>query len=102
MMLLSTDGLPGPVMTNKFGKPAMVRPRYVRGPAAHLSRNERPPRPRMSTASKAPVMASKPIANTRASRAYSAACVRTPGGVMASIGSFRMSTSVTLSRLNVA
>ncbi len=27
IMLLSTDGLPGPVIVNRFGKPATVRPR---------------------------------------------------------------------------
>ena len=27
IMLLSTEGLPGPVMAKRFGKPAMVRPR---------------------------------------------------------------------------
>ena len=26
-MLLSTDGLPGPVIVNRFGKPAIARPR---------------------------------------------------------------------------
>ena len=27
IMLLSTEGLPGPVMVNRFGKPAVIRPR---------------------------------------------------------------------------
>ena len=27
IMLVSTDGLPGPVIVNRFGKPATIRPR---------------------------------------------------------------------------
>jgi hypothetical protein len=27
IILLSTDGLPGPVIMNRFGKPAVIRPR---------------------------------------------------------------------------
>jgi hypothetical protein len=34
-MLRSTDGLPGPVIVNRFGNPAMPMPGYVRGPAAY-------------------------------------------------------------------
>ena len=52
--------------------------------------------------SKAPVMASKPVAKTMLSNSYSVARVRTPRGVIASIGSLRRSTRVTLSRLNVS
>ena len=44
-MLTSTEGLPGPVMVKRFGKPAVAMPRYVRGPAAHLSRSVMPPAP---------------------------------------------------------
>ena len=62
IMLLSTDGLPGPVTVNRFGKPAIVRPRYDRGPSAHFSRSDLPDRPRMSTPVRAPVIASKPLA----------------------------------------
>ena len=47
-------------------------------------------------------MASKPMANTRLSRSYSASRVRTPRGVIATMGARRTSTSVTLSRLNVS
>src|SRR4029453_13396875 len=32
-MLVSTDGLPGPVMVKKLGKPARGRPREVLGPS---------------------------------------------------------------------
>ena len=63
-MLLSTDGLPGPVMMNMFGKPAVLTPRFVRGPAAHLSRSSRPSRPSIGNATRAPVIASKPVAKT--------------------------------------
>src|SRR5262245_63311942 len=45
-MLLRTDGLPGPVRMKRLGKPAVAIPRYVRGPADHLSRSGRSPRPR--------------------------------------------------------
>src|SRR5690349_12387651 len=37
-ILVRTDGLPGPVIMNRFGKPADIRPRYARGPADHFSR----------------------------------------------------------------
>ncbi len=56
----------------------------------------------MSIASSAPVIASKPVANTMASTAYSVSRVRTPLGVIAAIGVRRTSIRVTLSRLNVA
>src|SRR4029077_8032193 len=36
-MFDSTDGLCGPVIVNRFGKPALIRPRYERGPSAHFS-----------------------------------------------------------------
>ena len=101
-MLLSTEGLPGPVMVKRLGKPAMAMPRYVRGPAAHVAFSVRPARPRMSMFSSAPVMASNPVAKTRLSTSYPASRVRTPCGVIASIGVFLRSTRVTLSRLNVA
>ena len=61
-MFESTDGLPGPVMVKKLGKPTVVSPRYVEGPSAHFSRNESPSRPVMSTATIGPVMASNPVA----------------------------------------
>ena len=34
-----TDGLPGPVIVNRFGKPATCRPRKVFGPSSHTSLN---------------------------------------------------------------
>src|ERR1700722_262190 len=43
-MLDSTDGLPGPVMVKKLGKPRLVRPRYVDGPSAHLPAKVTPSR----------------------------------------------------------
>ncbi len=66
-MLLSTDGLSGPVMVNRLGKPAIATPRYVRGPAAHREESDTPFPSRMSMAVSAPVIASKPVANTMAS-----------------------------------
>ena len=50
----------------------------MRGPSAHFSRSDRPSTPRMSMASSAPVMASKPVAKTMLSSSYSASAVRRP------------------------
>ena len=36
-MFMSTDGLPGPVIVNRLGKPATWRPSIVRGPSAQAS-----------------------------------------------------------------
>ena len=66
-MFDSTDGLPGPVIRKQFGNPTVVSPRYVFGPSAHFCFSESPSRPLMSTATIAPVIASKPVANTMAS-----------------------------------
>ena len=71
-MLLSTDGLPGPVTMNRFGKPATATPRYVRGPVRPVLAQAPSLRPRMSMSSSAPVMASNPIAKTMQSTSYSA------------------------------
>ena len=57
-MLLGTDGLPGPVIMNRLGKPLVCTPRYVTGPADHFSASDTPSRPRISISSSAPVMAS--------------------------------------------
>src|SRR6185295_20352547 len=46
-MLVSTDGLPGPVMVNRLGKPTTVRPRYDFGPSPHFSLSVTPFRPRI-------------------------------------------------------
>ena len=53
----------------------------------------------MSIFSSAPVIASKPVANTIASSSYSASPARTPFAVTSLIGVDRTSTSVTFSRL---
>ncbi len=42
IMLLRTEGLPGPVTVKRFGKPATVRPSAERGPSAHFSRSDTP------------------------------------------------------------
>ena len=101
-MLLNTEGLPGPVTMNKFGNPETTMPRYVRGPADHFSFSETPARPRMSISVSAPVIASKPVANTILSSWYSAIEVRRPELVISSMGVARTSTRVTFSRLNVS
>src|SRR5687767_4152135 len=61
-MFVSTDGEPGPVTVNRFGKPATATPRYALGAAAHSSPRRRPSRPRRSIRDRAPVIASKPVA----------------------------------------
>ena len=61
-----------------------------------------PSRPEMPILNSVPVIASNPVAYTMASTSYSASAVRTPVGVISSIGGVRTSTSVTLSRLNVS
>src|SRR5689334_7578371 len=49
IMFDRTDGLPGPVMAKKLGKPTVVRPRYVSGPSAHFCFSDTPSRPVIST-----------------------------------------------------
>ena len=93
-MLLSTDGLPGPVTRNRLGKPAVMRPSWVRGPLDHFSLSGRPSRPRTSMSSSAPVIASNPVANTITSSSYSPSVVSMPRGVSRTIGASRTSTSV--------
>ena len=56
----------------------------------------------MSILATEPVMASKPVASTRASTSYSLAAVRTALGRISSIGLDLISTSVTFGRLKVA
>jgi hypothetical protein len=113
-MLLSTDGLPGPVTRNMFGNPATATPRYECGPAAHASRSDTPPGPMTEILVTAPVTASNPVANTSASSSYDAAAVRSPPGYADVTvlsrptgpdrppGDERTSTSVTSGRLNIA
>jgi hypothetical protein len=83
IMLLITDGLPGPVMVNRFGKPAMPRPSSVRGPSAHLSFSAHAIDAADVDIDQAPVMASKPVANTMQSKSRSRSAVRMPPAVMA-------------------
>ena len=98
-MFDSTDGLPGPVIMKRFGKPTVIRPRYVSGPAAHFSFSVTPSRPVMSTDTIAPVIASKPVANTIASNSNDSVVVSIPVSVTVSIGVLRRSTSRTWGRL---
>ena len=86
IMFDNTDGLPGPVIMNRLGKPDTIRPRYVTGPSAHASRRVRPSRPVMSTLTIAPVIASKPVANTIASNSNDSSAKSIPDRVMVSIG----------------
>ena len=101
-MLESTEGLPGPVIVNRLGNPAVIRPSKLRGPSAHFCASGIPPRPLMPALSSEPVIASKPVAYTMLSSAYSASRVAMPSGVTLVIGEARKSTSVTLGRLNVS
>ena len=84
IMLLSTDGLVGPVIVKRFGKPAIAEAE-VRARALRPGVAQRGPRaPVMSTASRAPVIASNPVASTIASNSCSASVVRMPRSVIAS------------------
>jgi len=56
----------------------------------------------MSMRDSEPVIASNPVANTMASSSYCAEEVRSPVGMISSIGAALTSTRVTLSRLNVS
>ena len=56
----------------------------------------------MPMPNRVPVIASKPVAYTIASTSYSCPFIRTPRGVISSIGVARASSSVTLSRLKVS
>ena len=67
IMLLSTDGLPGPVISEQVREPGDAEAEVGARAVGPLVRSVRPPRPRMSIASSAPVIASKPVANTMAS-----------------------------------
>src|SRR6516165_10723383 len=52
----------GPITINKLGKPSTRMPRKVCGPSFHFSFSDAPSTPRMSMRSKAPVIASNPVA----------------------------------------
>ncbi len=51
---------------------------------------------------RAPVIASKPVANTMQSSSYAWSFVLSPCGVISSIGDLLTSTRVTFGRLNVS
>ncbi len=101
-MFDSTDGLPGPVIMNRFGNPTVIRPRYVTGPWAHTSLSVAPSLPVMSTPTRAPVIASKPVASTRTSNSNVSSLVSMPVSVIVTSGVLRRSTSLTCGRLNVS
>jgi len=100
--LVTTPGLPGPVIVKRFGNPGTLRPRYVRGPSGHASGSVAPPVPRTPSLVSAPVRASNPVAYTITSSSCSDEAVLMPRTVIASIGSARRSTSRTFGRLNVS
>ncbi len=41
IMLESTEGLPGPLIVNRLGNPAVIMPKSLRGPSAHFSTTAR-------------------------------------------------------------
>jgi hypothetical protein len=92
----------GPVIVNRFGKPAIASPRYVCGPSFHFSASDWPPRPRIPRFFSGPVSASKPVAKTMMSSSCSLPPARMPFGVISSIGASLASTSRTLSLLKVS
>ncbi|CAB4724361.1 unannotated protein [freshwater metagenome] len=99
IMLESTDGLCGPVTMNRFGKSLAMRPRYVWGPASHAFFSVLPFLPSMSTLTMAPVIASKPVANTMASNSNDSSWVSMPVSVIVLSEFLRMLTRRTCSRL---
>ena len=71
-MLVSTDGLPGPVMVKRLGKPDTAEARdSVRGPSAHASAGAVRRDHGCRCSSSAPVIASKPVAKTMQSSSNS-------------------------------
>ena len=80
-MLLSTDGLPGPVMVKRFGKPADGDAEVGARPGRPLvARAYAAAGPVMSGRSSGPVMASNPVAKTmRVERRTRRSVVRRPG-----------------------
>ena len=102
-MLLSTDGLPGPVTVKRFGKPAIASPSAERGPCAHFSRSEHPPRPRRSIACSAPghrIEAGSE--HDRVEREFLVADAQPPLSLISSIGCSRIETRRTFGRLKVS
>ena len=102
-MLASTDGLPGPVTVNRFGKPDRLEPEVrARAVGPHVAQRERRRGHGCRCGASAPVMASKPVANTMTSRSKWPCAVWMPVWVIASMAPWRRSTRVTLSRLKVS
>jgi hypothetical protein len=99
VMFDRTEGLPGPVSMKKFGNPAVMSPRYVDGPAAHFVLEGHTIPAGDVAATRAPVMASKPVAYTMASKPNDSSAVSMPSSVMLTIGCLRRSTSRTCGRL---
>ena len=101
-MFASTDGLPGPLKLNRFGSRGTITPKE----------RHRPVRPdlRQPLARRAHRVdarhRTRQRVETRCEHQHIARirrrAVRTPSGVIASIGSRRRFTSRTLSRLNVS
>ena len=102
IMFDNTDGLPGPVIMYKLGKPTEVRPRYVSGPFSHLSFRVTPSLPAISTFTIAPVIASNPVAYTMASNSFDSLPKSIPVSVMLRMGCAFKSTSRTCGLLNVS
>ena len=102
IMLENTDGLPGPVIMYRLGKPTDVRPRYVSGPFSHLFLRVTPFFPVMLAFTMAPVIASKPVAYTITSNSFDSLPKSIPVSVMLRIGLVFKSTSRTCGLLNVS
>ena len=66
-MLLSTEGLPGPVTSEKIGEAGHHQAQIGARTGGPFVLQARAVRPRISMLASAPVMASKPVAKTMAS-----------------------------------
>ena len=83
--MLKTDGLPGPVIVKRLGKPFANNPKYILGPSSHLLFRVWLFVPMISIFFSAPVIASNPVANTIASTSYSYSPTLMPFSVIESI-----------------
>ena len=103
IIFVRTDGLPGPVIVKKFGKPFVARPRYVSGPFIHLSFKAILFLPIILILFKAPVIASNPVANIIISKFTSPMpSISIPSLRIKLIGFFFKLISSTFPRLNVS
>ena len=102
IMLERTEGLPGPVIVNKFGKLFIDSPKNVTGPFFHLFFKVEPDFPSMLIDNMAPVIASKPVAKIIVSNWCDLSAVCNPSLVILMMGFEFTSINETLFLLKVS